>query len=334
MSETETVQTAVETPASPDLASLSKPELAKWRETGDLPAPKTSDSSDADADSSTAQPDGQAVSTETSPSPASEPGTPKKKANAETRIKELLDQVKAKDAELASLRTRPTPEKADVTAKSSPATEPVTIDSVMASPDLSQPMLDETAFYTQFPDATVGQYVRYVSRYELLSDAAQREQTQTLQQREREFAERAAKVPTEVYQKLPPELLNAKPVDLMSPGEARTVWNVAIHEILTSSDPARLLTHLVNSPEAMEAIRATQNEAATIRTIAQIEARLDGPSVPSKPVVKTTSSAPPPPPTLGSKPSSPSDEIEDALATGDFKKYKRLMNAKEMTGQL
>jgi hypothetical protein len=68
------------------------------------------------------------------------------------------------------------------------------------------------------------------------------------------------------------------------------------------------------------------------REVGRLEASLASPASPTvpPPQVKVVSSAPAPPPTLGSKPSIPGDEIEEALATGDFRKYRDAMNRQEM----
>lgn len=336
MSETETIAADTATPvASPDLASLSKSDLAAWRQTGDVPAPKTSD---VTAESSTAQPDGQAAEIAASSPAASEPAPPKK-ANAETRKAELNAEIQAllkqRDELKASLSSTPRPTAPDVNqTASSTVTQPVSLESFIESPDARQPILKEDAFYTQFPEATVADYVRYAASYQAERVAVRRDESQTFREREAAFVERAKTIAPDIAEKLPPELLNAKPVDLMGPGETRGLWNVALQEILNSADPNKLLTHLVSTPDAMARIRATQNEAETIRTIAQMEARLDGPSVSPKPVAKATTTAPPPPPTLGSKPSIPADEVDQALASGDVKTYIRVMNEREMQGRL
>lgn len=345
-------ETVAPAPASQDaLNAMSGEERANWRLTGELPGDARSldedrhghssgdfKPSDVSADSSTAQPDAQAASTDATPPAASEPATPKK-ANAETRKAELNAEIQAllrqRDELKASLSPalRPTAPP-DVPAASSPASQPVSLESVIDAPDVTAPILREDAFYAQFPDATVADYMRYAASYQAERVAYRQVQTQTLRQREAVYAERAGKVSPEVAQKLPVEMLSAKPVDLMGPNETPGLWNYAVQEILDSPVSDRLLAHLVDHPELVRQIGETKNQAHTIRTIAQIEARLDAAPVPPQPVVKTTTSAPPPPPTLGRKPAIPSDEVDEALASGDVAKYIRVMNQREMAGQL
>lgn len=332
-------ETVAPAPASQDaLNAMSGEERANWRLTGDLPEAKPSTTSDVSADSSTAQPDAQAASTDATPPAASEPATPKK-ANAETRKAELNAEIQAllrqRDEIKASLSSAPRPTASrDVSADSSPAMQPVSLESVIDAPDVTAPLVNETAFYTQFPDATVADYLRYVASYQAERVAYRQVQTQTLRQREAAFAERASKVSLEVAEKLPPEILSATPVELMAPGQRPGLWNYAVQEILNSPVADRLFAHLADHPEVVREIGATRDQADTIRTIARIEARLDAAPVPSQPVVKATTSAPPPPPTLGRKPAIPSDEVDEALASGDVGKYIRVMNQREMAGQL
>jgi hypothetical protein len=343
MSDPATTDTPV-TPSSSDvIGALSSSERQNWRLTGELPktsaveAQPPASESDVTPESRPATPVDQAAEIAASPSPASEPGTPSK-PNAETRKADLAAEILALKAERDAIRSeiqssarRPTAP-SDVSQESRPASQPVSIEQVIASPDLSRPMLEPEQFYAQFPDATVAAYQRYVARYEVRSERQEIERTQTLRQREAAFAERAAKVSPDIAPKLPPEMLAAKPLDLMTPDDGQPgVWNVAMQEVMAASDTARLLEHLAATPADLQKIAMTRSEAETIRTIAQIEARLEtAPVPPPAPAGNPVSLAPAPLHTLGKKPAQPADELADAIKTGDFARYRELQNRKDL----
>lgn len=343
MSESETVSIAPPPASSPDvLGTLTAGERSHWRLTGELPStpaeardsePITApESSDDAAESSPAQPDGQAASTDATPSPASEPGTSKKR-NADSRKAELAAEIqtllKQRDELRASLGSVPRPTAPiDVTPAPSASTQPVSVDQVIAQPDVTRPALSEAEFFEQFPGVEYGQYLRYVARHETRLFAYQQSQLQQVQAQERELASKAKDIPHEAMQKLPPQLIAASPISLMSQDAPANVWNYVAQELLESPDPAALVTHLADHPDDVQRIASTRNPQETIRTIAQITARL-GSSMPTQPVVKTTTSAPAPVATLGSRASAPANEAQAAVAAGDFARYASAMNARE-----
>src|SRR5215469_14271636 len=93
---------AVAESSTASLSSMTEQQRSTWLKTGDLPeAPKETPKSvepSEKADSQTAP--------ESKTDAASSPAEPK--ANAESRIKELLSEIKAKDAEIDRLRQSPT----------------------------------------------------------------------------------------------------------------------------------------------------------------------------------------------------------------------------------
>ena len=336
---------APETTSSPDvIGSMSDSERQTWRMTGTLPnlsdAPDSSDAqTSTDAASSPAQPVAQAASTDASAPPASESGTPKK-ANAETRKAELAAEIQAllkqRDqlrADVASPAPRPSASP-DVPAASSPAPQSRTLQSVIASPDLSRPPLSDTEFFTEFQDATVADYTRYVTRDELMrarrDDEAQR-QVETSVSRFRSKMDAVVKVDPKLMDRLPASL-DVHPLELMPAGQQPGPLNYALQEILDADAPvaAKLLAHLIDHPEIVNTIQRGSARMA-IRTIAQIEARLESsPVPPAAPAATPVSLAPPPPTTLGTKPAQPADEIADAIKSGDVARYRELMNRKDM----
>ncbi len=329
------------------VGSLSPSEKASWRLTGELP--QTSDAPEADsapadtsaplteADSSPAAPAVQDVSTDTAPPPASEPGTPKK-ANAETRkaqlnaeIQALLAKKKALETDLASsTRSSQAP---DVRPASSPAQpETLTLDSVLTTPDLSKPRIPETAFYEQFPDASAGDYIEYVSTYKALSVLQADRHSQTQAQRQSSFEATIRAATTEhpdLPTLLPQPLQYAPPVELLGPGVSAGPLNYVMQEVYEAESPSAVLRYLADHPETVTALAATQSPRETVRMMGQITARVSASSVPPQSVVKTTTSAPTPPHTLGSKAAPPVDEIKAAVAAGNSRRYNELMNARE-----
>lgn len=336
--------TTAATPAGDPLARMTPAERAHWRLTGDLPTdpPASADadpSSDVDADSSTAVPAAQAVSTETSHPPASEPGTPKKKG-ADARKAELREEIDgllrqraelraAIDAETRQRATRPTPE--DVApAASSPATE-ITLAQIVQTPNLDAPLLSDTAFFTQFPDASLGDYARYAARYEILTTQQASAREAVRQSRRQAFAAKMASVlqaDPDFYRKQDQALVTAPLLDELLPGQTPGPLNYAATEIASATVPNKILEHLSAHPEERAAL-SQMLPVDVIRMIARLDARLSA-SVPSTPVAKATTSAPPPPTTLGSRASAPADEPRAAVVAGDFRRYKAAMNRGEV----
>lgn len=346
MSEPASVATPTPTVAPSDvLGGLSASERSHWRLTGEFPSRAPADgsdtatettSSDVSADSSTAQPAEQVAESAASLQPASEPGASKKKANADTRKAELSAEIlslkaqrDALKAEVEAVRRPPAPDVAP--AASSPA--PVTLERALASPDLSRPALDEDGFFAAFPEAKVADYVRYVSRYEVAQAQRQASDAQSYQAKRAKHAERLAAVWSEhpdLGTRLPDALMSAAPIELLEATAPKGPWNYAAQEILDSPQTAALLTYLADHPEAVQEIAATRTPTETLRVMARLELRATTPSSATpQSVGKTTTSAPAPPQTLGTRPSAPANEVEAAVAAGDFARYASAMNAKE-----
>lgn len=327
--------------APPSLANLSSAERANWRLTGDLPSSvsvATDTTSSTEADSSPAAPDAQATSTDVTAPPASEPGTPKKKANAETRksdlqaeIEALVTRRNALQAEVASpMAARPS-QVSDVRAESSPA--PESLSQFIARPDVNRPALDEGEFFDKFPEAKLQDFTRYTARYEV--GTAQREQSRasTINGRKQAYADVIKQEFPESdafwAEKVQPIAVQLVPVDLMPEGMKPSTLNYLSQEIYTSPQAGKILRHLADHPEILQRMQAGTIRDA-IRTVAQLEASVSSSSVPTQPVVKTTTSAPDLPETLGRKPSAPTDDVAAAIASGDVRRYMAAQNRREL----
>lgn len=323
-------------PASTDvLAQLSPEQRQTWRETGDLPVlePKTSlPDPTPDADSTPAEPAAQAASTDAHEPGASEPPT-STKANAQTRIKQLLEENKSLKARLDAGSSPPRPAStSDVSAASSTAVEVPSLEQVIDRPDIAHPVLTDTEFFTRYPDATVGDFSRYAASYQFDRKQAAAVQTQERTALTGKFAERmaAAVADDPTFFDKTAAVASITPFSLLDGAKPASEHYMA-EEILRSDRPAALMVYLSEHPDELATIRrGTPLDA--IRTIARLDAKLEPSSVPSAPVVKTTTSAPAPPTTLGTKPVASGDEVEEAVRTGDMRKYRRIMNAREAAG--
>jgi hypothetical protein len=98
---------------------------------------------------------------------------------------------------------------------------------------------------------------------------------------------------------------------------------------LESGLGAEMLYHLGQNPEEVKAINAmTPVEAA--RRLVLLEAELTEPDEPSTPAPKRVSDAPPPVREAGNRHATNYDPADEALAEGDFEKYRKAQNAKEL----
>jgi hypothetical protein len=331
--------TVAEATAPPALESLSSSELASWRQTGHQFPSTPETPSTPTAESSPAAPDAQAVSTDTQPPAASEPATPKK-ANAETRKAELKAEIETLARQRADLqreieslsqsRARPAAPPDAPPVDSSSTTQPKTLDAILASPDPTVPMLSEKEFFETYADATVADLSRYVARYEIARARMQSDRDTAKASRDTAFKQalsEAEKADPDYWVKVKPVAVHLVPLDGLPAGKTPQPLNYAAQEILESPIGPAILAHLAAHPETMHELAASDPRQA-IKTIARLEERLAKP-VSVAPVVKTTSSAPPPPVTLGSKASMPSDDVDSAVQTGDFQRYKATMNRRE-----
>lgn len=320
---------------TPSLDSLSKEDLSKWRLTGEFP-PSTSADPSSLAASTPAAPAEQAASTDATPQPASEPGVSEKDAkprkNADTRKEELNREIR----DLVAKRDALQREVDEGTSRrpAAPATEkpaPAVTASALR-PDLSKDALTEAEFFSQFEGATYGDYTRYVARYEAAWARADERREDQQRTRNQSFTERlkpALDADKDLLVGVPDKLLHATRLELLSAAEPASAMNVVAQELYESSNPGALIRHFKDHPDDLDALERLANHAAVVRAVAKIEAKLETPAVPVVPT-KTQSSAPPPPTTLGRKPALAPDEVESALAAGDFSRYRDEANRRDL----
>lgn len=335
-------------PAIPDLASLSSEQRASWRQTGQFPS--DSPTSDDSAATSTASAAEQPASTDASTPAASDAATPDKPkgkglqtrhAQLDAEISGLQEKLRQR-AELRKQLEEPASELAvsDVSRGSSP--KPPALTEVLKSPDLTADPLNEETFFAQFPDATYGQYQRYLTRYEVLSERQAGEQQRYQQQAEQvrtgrvaTFAERigkAVEATPALREKIAASPVNAfTPLEHLPKGMRPGPENMVAQEVMTSEMAPALLAHFADHPDDLSEM-LDKSPAEIIRAIGRLEARL-APSGKPGPLPKTISSAPPPPPQVLSRASVPNDDLDGALAAGDFRRYKELANARDLAAR-
>lgn len=303
---------------APSLDAMSSAERAHWRLTGEKPASTT----DAAAESSPAPAGDQPASTDAPIQAASEPakgkGVKARSAELDAEIAEMRDKLKLRASlreELARLETPPPPDATP--AASSPATVPLS--EILKRPDPRQPLMGDEAFFAAYPEASYGQYQVYATKYLLAEERmAAAEQTQQ-QQREHAWTQSVDAVRAEHpdYDTQIAALAEIPP----------TPASEALYAVLTESGNARLAYHLATHIAETQRI-ARLSPAAALVELGKLDAQLSNPA--RTPSLKTTTSAPPPPPSITNRATVPADEIEAALASGDFRRYKQLANARDI----
>lgn len=110
----------------------------------------------------------------------------------------------------------------------------------------------------------------------------------------------------------------AAPADRLSIGPLNSLAD----ELLDADAPDVVMAHLADHPEELDRFKAMTSAVEVTRAFAKLEASLVTPSK-TTPLPKTITDAPSPPPTLGGKPAASSDELTNAVATGDVVGYRR-----------
>jgi hypothetical protein len=344
MSDTQTA-TAPAPPSDP-IAAMSPDERQQWRLTGDLPG-TTPDPSTTPADSSPAAPAAQVESTDSSIPPASEPGTSAKPSKVKARSAELDAEIAALNDKLstrARLRAQlsepdPTPSvsrPSDATpAASSPATV-APLDQLLKSPDLSRPPLEDAEFFAAYPQATLGQFSRYQTRYETLAMQREHSAASQVTTRIRSFVERrnaALQERPTLMADLDPRVATLTPIDALPPGTAPTALNLVAQEIVESDQAVALMQYLSDHPEVYDRLASAPSRDVILREMGRIEALASQPVSPSRVVSpKTTTSAPSPTTSLGSRPTGTTDAAAAAIGAQDFGRYRAEMNDRDRKG--
>lgn len=322
------------TPDAParSLDDLSPSELQSWRLTGDVPPAAQTSPSSTPADSTPAEPAAQAASTDASSSPDSEPGKPGKKANADTRVQELLRERHTDRTQLAELRQRleayeragqpqATPQPSDASqAASSPA----------AADTDDFPDFDAWSAQAENEGKSYDAYTRAMVRHDRAQAQIQEQRAAEVRTKVATFNSRyeAAKAADPTFiASLSADVLALQPVDALPPGAPVSPLNVVAQEIIESEHAPQLLRHFSAHPEQLDALR-TAAPATIFRTLARLESDLRLAGAPSavSPSAPPITKAPDPPTTLGSRPAAPVNEAEAAVARDDVAAYMAARN--------
>ena len=274
------------------------------------------------------------ASTDATPKAASEPAKPAgHKGNADTRVQELLADRAAERLRAERLER----ELADLRAKASPDAKPAS----SADPD-PEPDPANTALYPegQFDRKFLKDQARWEARQEIAArdKVTQQEQRELAQQRA--HAERTQRFQTQVtaakakwdaakaadptvFDAISPDLLALQPSITLRPGERATFGHAVADVLLQSDDPVALARHLSDPAEQQRL--STLSPDAFYREIGRIEARLSTPAAPAP----VSSKTPAPPPTLGRKPTVLVDDVQSAVADGDFTRFQSAMRQRD-----
>jgi hypothetical protein len=111
--------------------------------------------------------------------------------------------------------------------------------------------------------------------------------------------------------------------------------NTPLYDTLIDSDVfAPLAEYLMNNPDEIARLDRL-DFLGQLRELGKLEAKVSPqaarPASAAPAPAKTVTSAPAPPPTLGSRPAEPANEIDAAVAGGDFRRYAAAANARDLS---
>ncbi len=252
------------------------------------------------------------------------------------QINDYERRIATQEAELTQLRMPmpPAAPRSDPPAQTAPATLAETV----TRPDIFRPALNDQDFFAKFPDASIGDYTRYVSRHDRgveQLDAGRRAV-------DARIARDAASVVTSAQERLhvavqadPTFIARVSPVlalatreQAMAQGRQPGPENDFASELLGSESLPQLLDHLASHPDDLAKVKTLPTRGAVSRFIGRLEALVSGtpalaPAAISS-VTKTLTDAPAPPRTLGSRPTTPADPMRSAVASGDYAAFERI----------
>jgi hypothetical protein len=275
------------------------------------------------AESTPAEPGDQAASTEVVAPPASEPGTPAPKKNAESRKQELNAEIQALLAQRAQLRAELEAQPRQPQRQDAPAA-PSAVPVGEKFPDYdtwitAQPA--EAQSYEDYIDA------RAAHVYEQRQHA---ERTRT----EQETAEREERTRLDTYRQSAAKFVAEhadywdviKPITDTPPSETAG----AIGDVITrASNPPQLLYHLGQHLDEFARL-LTLPPTMAVYELGQLAGSLTAPA--STPIPQQ-SRAPAPPTTLGRRAVEPADQLESIVASGDMVRFKALRQRERLAQQ-
>lgn len=296
---------------------------ARQAERAGKPLPST-----VPAASSAATPGQPAAGTPASSSPDSEPGTSADKrsghgGNAETRIRELLEENKR----LKAANTAP--------ASSTP---PAASSAVTPAPDSSSDPRPDPYDLSKYPDGQWDpKFYEDMGRWAARDERRQAEQvaatkaretarTEAIRDRNTKFSERLSAASKEpgFRDAISPDVLALRPTDALQPGEAPSALNALADEIVSSEVGPQLLRHFSEHPEEMRRFAAIRTPQQLLREFVRLESSLTGGRASAAPPAAPppVSSAPPPPVSLEGRQHTPADPVRAAVVKQDFNAYR------------
>jgi hypothetical protein len=305
--------------ASNDVAAYREARRAE-RGTPERPAARKGDEPDPAAAATTAT----AAATPATP----EARTVSKRQQVINDYEHTLAELRAENARLKGTPPPGGPPPPPPEAPSRATTQPAI--------DLRQPALEEASFYTQHPDASTADYVRYLNRYDREVERATHEMhaAQTAAQtaahaRAEKFRAQitAAGDPDAIIDRLDPALVALETrAYAQAQGKPVSAANDLADEILDSEVALQVLEHLTAHPEAKAKLLAAPNRRALLRDFSRLEAQFT-PSPGSGTAPKTITDAPAPAVTLGSRSAQMGDPADSAVARGDVAGYREARRA-------
>lgn len=347
--------------ATMEVPAANSPAYAEWRQTGKLPEPKPNEESTPSQDSSAAGEESQAENTAPAPEAGKEKQetqqqAPKQKprSNAETRLTELLEDLKRAGLSPAELKTfrREQAAQASQQSQQQPKATPEQTEKPAA---LEAPKKPD---FKDYQDKSFEEWEAAKDEYfEKLADyksAKALEQFQ-LQQREQQTQQEVAKQLADARKRY------ADADSIIAPAAQAIFADQQIHPALKSmveQSPylVDLLYVLGSKPQdfAQFVENAKTNPRAALQQLFEVEALVrqelgkasngaaevqprdaqgrfapEAEKAAAAPEKKTTG-APPPPKEVGGRTSAPPDAMEAAVNTGDFARYREEANRREL----
>ena len=197
--------------------------------------------------------------------------------------------------------------------------------------DITHPALEEAAFYTQHPEASTADYVRYLTRFDREVERATDQMRQSQMAAQAAAHQRATKFhtqitaagdPAEVIQRIDPDLVALETrAYAQAQGKPLSAANDLADEILDSDVALQVLEHLTAHPDVKAKLLALPNRRAVVREFTRLEAQFT-PAAPGATAPKTITDAPTPAVTLGTRAAHPGDPVDSAVARGDVAAYR------------
>lgn len=309
--------TSTLTPAA-EVEGLTSDERSEWLKTGELPSEKPVPVAEEKPEPKAEEPEEEVVESKFNVKPA--------KAASPTQMgyRQLRDEVKRLKEEnerLAALREEPV-EQPIPTKEVQAKAEPEKVRAKPAPQDVDDKGKPKYKTYEDYVEdlADWKAEVRLTDFQKQQAENAAKSQVEAAQRRVSEGWSKQVEAARKNHADFDQVAL-AKDLNIPA-GSAVEQW------ILRSDQGTELLYHLAKNPDKLNAIHAMHPVDAA-RELVLVEAELAEPEE-AKPTTKRVSSAPPPAREVGSRQAISYDPVDEALAEGDFERYRQAANQKEL----